>query len=211
MECRDQDRIMAYLTGKYDPSSIILYGSYADGTNNLNSDFDALVISNSHEKCHDTSFVSGVMLDVFVYPKAYFHNKIDGSEFDQIADGKIVYDPAGEGAKLMEAVRAYVRDRQSKGAASVVDDIRWCQKMLERTLRDDAEGMYRWHWLLVDSLEIYCNAVGQPYKGPKKALIWMQEQQPRAYELYYAALSRLTQENLAAWVAYLSDLRSADH
>mgnify|MGYP002508212092 CR=1 FL=1 len=44
----------------YSPLSIILYGSYANGTNNLNSDFDALVISHHHEEFHDTSFVNGI-------------------------------------------------------------------------------------------------------------------------------------------------------
>ena len=34
-----------------------------------------------------------------------------------------------------------------------------CKKMLLRTLRSDAEGLYRWHWVLIDSLEIFCDAV----------------------------------------------------
>lgn len=43
------EQVLKYIREKYNPLSIILYGSYADGTNNLNSDFDALVIVADHE------------------------------------------------------------------------------------------------------------------------------------------------------------------
>ena len=66
------EQVIEYIHEKYNPLSIILYGSYADGTNNLNSDFDALVIAADHELFHDTSIVDGVPLDIFVYPLAYF-------------------------------------------------------------------------------------------------------------------------------------------
>lgn len=61
------EKIIEYIEQKYNPLSIILYGSYANGTNNLNSDFDALVISYDHEQFHDTSFVNDIQLDVFVF------------------------------------------------------------------------------------------------------------------------------------------------
>lgn len=62
------NHIIEYIKQKYDPCSIILYGSYADGTNNLNSDFDALVLSYNYEQFHDTSFVNGVQLDLLYIP-----------------------------------------------------------------------------------------------------------------------------------------------
>ena len=40
--------------------------------------------------------------------------------------------------------------------------------MLNRVKRSDCEGMFRWHWVLVDSLEIFCDIMKQPYWGPKK-------------------------------------------
>ena len=61
------EQIIEYIKNKYSPLTIIVYGSYASGTNNLNSDFDVLVISQHHSQFHDTSFVDGVQLDVFVY------------------------------------------------------------------------------------------------------------------------------------------------
>ena len=65
------ERILKYIQEKYNPLSIILYGSYADGTNNLNSDFDALVITSNQEQFHDTSRIDGIPLDVFVYPSNF--------------------------------------------------------------------------------------------------------------------------------------------
>ena len=59
------------------PLSIIVYGSYANGTNDLNSDFDALVIYDDSNQIHDTSFVNGIQLDVFVYPLSYFEKVFD--------------------------------------------------------------------------------------------------------------------------------------
>ena len=47
-------QIIEYIKRNYNPISIILYGSYADGTNNLNSDFiqifDGKIIVDSNER-----------------------------------------------------------------------------------------------------------------------------------------------------------------
>ena len=37
--------ILTYLAARYDPAAIIVYGSFADGSSNLFSDFDALLIT----------------------------------------------------------------------------------------------------------------------------------------------------------------------
>ena len=86
------EQIIEYIKQNYNPASIILYGSYANRTNNLNSDFDSLVISYDHEQFHDTSFVNGIQLDVFVYPVSYFEGEFDCDDFVQIFDGKIIVD-----------------------------------------------------------------------------------------------------------------------
>lgn len=50
------DRVFSYLKETYLPDAIITYGSFADGSANKNSDFDALVIAN-HDKMHDSSVI----------------------------------------------------------------------------------------------------------------------------------------------------------
>lgn len=42
--------IIKYIMETYSPEAIIVYGSYADGSANENSDFDALVITDSVKK-----------------------------------------------------------------------------------------------------------------------------------------------------------------
>ena len=75
--------------------------------------------------------------------------------------------------------------------------------MRRRARRRDAEGLFRWHWLLTDSLEIFCDIKKQRYFGPKKTLKWMQQTHPEAYEYYMKALSEFKLEALDDWIMYL--------
>lgn len=197
------EQIIKYIQQKYSPLSVILYGSYANGTNNVNSDFDALVISSHHEQFHDTSFINDIPLDVFVYPVSYFDGKYSCEDFIQILDGRIITDSNNIGRNLLSNVQTFVNDRPCKTDAEMQAGIDWCVKMCERAKRNDTEGMFRWHWVLIDSLEIYCDIMHHPYWGPKKALKWMAENHPSAYSLYEKALSDLHIENLENWIAYI--------
>ena len=174
------EKIIEYIKQKYNPLSIILYGSYANGTNNLNSDFDSLVISNNCEQIHDTSLVNGIRLDVFVYPASYFEGNYDCNDFIQIFDGKIIADSDGRGKALQANVCSFLQNRPQKSKAEIDAGVDWCVKMLARVKRRDAEGMFRWHWVLIDSLEIFCDVMHCSYFGPKKALKWMEENHPAA-------------------------------
>ena len=125
-------QIIEYIKQRYNPLSIILYGSYANGTNNLNSDFDALVISDDHEQFHDTSFVDGIQLDVFVYPASYFEGDYDCNDFIQIFDGKIIVDRDEQGKALQAKVQSYLQNRPQKSRAEIDASVSWCIKMLAR-------------------------------------------------------------------------------
>lgn len=203
------EQIIHYIQNKYNPLSVILYGSYANGTNNLNSDFDALVISADHARHHDTSFVDGIQLDVFVYPVFYFETDYDCEAFIQIFDGRIIADSNGIGAALQAKVRRHLQNRPPKSKAELQASIDWCVKMCQRTKRQDAEGMFRWHWVLIDSLEIFCDIQQHPYLGPKKSLQWMEENFTAAFSCYRAALQDFTADNLERWIAYIKDTLAA--
>ena len=199
--------IIEYITQKYNPVSIILYGSYSNGTNNLNSDFDALVISYDHKEFHDTSFVNGVQLDVFVYPASHFEENYDCNDFIQIFDGKIIADSDGRGKALQANVLSYLQNRSQKSKAEIDASIDWCIKMLARVKRGDAEGMFRWHWVLIDSLEIYCDVMHHPYFGPKKSLKWMEENYSAAFAYYQTALADFSIDSLEKWITYIKAQR----
>lgn len=201
------NEILEYIKQKYQPTSLIVYGSYADGSNNQSSDFDALVISTVQNMYHDTAFVGNIQLDVFVYPKDYFEGEIDYNEFLQIFDGKILIDEEGCGAALKEAVLNYISGIASKSETELTNEVEWCEKMLMRTKRHDTEGMFRWHWVLIDSLEIFCDLKNQFYFGPKKTLKWMEKNYPKAFEIYSRALFEFSEESLEQWILFLKNAR----
>lgn len=195
--------LIDYLKNKYHPIGLIVYGSFANGTNNLNSDFDALLICSVEEASHDSSITDGVELDVFLYPLNTFENNYDIRDYIQIWDGKICVDETGVVKKLQDEAKAYIKNYPVKSDAEIAQSLAWCEKMLKRTQRNDAEGLFRLHWLLVDSLEIYFDVLKQYYFGPKKALKEMAHIDPIGASLYYGALKEPTEQNLTNWICHL--------
>lgn len=189
-----------YLINKYTPECLILYGSYADGSFNANSDLDALVFADVPAEIHDVSVAEGVQLDVFVFPTGTVLNPKD---YPQLYQSKIIMDSNGKGKALCDAVKACIDHTVPKSKEENENNILWCEKMLSRTLRGDAEGFYRWHWVLCDSLEFYSDIRGRYYFGPKKTLLWMQQNDAEAYAIYSAALTCMEYDRLSRWVEYL--------
>lgn len=194
------ENIIQYLIQKYDPESIIVYGSYADGSHNLGSDFDALVISPCANQSRDVSFVDGIQLDVFVYST---EENLCCRELPQLYDCRIVLDKYGKAAKLCEEVRSYIDGFQVKSPEEIEVNLAWCEKMLLRTEREDAEGYFRWHWVLCDSLEFYCDARHKFYFGPKKTLRRMEREDPAAFAVYRDALACFDRAKLEKWIRFL--------
>lgn len=112
-EMVNTEKIVGYLKKTYQPDAVIVYGSFADGSANLNSDFDALIIAGK-EKAHDSSIVDGVVLDVFVYPAETFSADYDPEEFVQVWDGKIVLDEHGITGQLKAKVLDYIEHLPKK-------------------------------------------------------------------------------------------------
>lgn len=199
-------RILEYLEEAYAPEGILLYGSYAAGTQGEGSDFDALVVTTRAHARHDESVVDGVTLDVFLYAPEELRGAIDCEAFAQIADGRVLKDRDGMLAALQAQVREGLERLPRKSPEENRQQIAWCGKMLERTVRGDAEGLFRWHWLLADSLEIYCDARGWRYRGPKKELARMQAEAPEAFAVYQRALAEMSREALGEWIDLLGRL-----
>ena len=201
------DKILAYLKDTYQPDAIIAYGSFADGSANENSDFDALVIADK-EKSHDSSVIDAIVLDVFIYPSDTFRQNYDPEEFVQVWDGNILLDTNGVAARLQKQVLDYIAHIPRKTAEEISQEVSWCEKMLSRTMREDAEGYYRWHWVLFDSLEIYFDVKGLHYYGPKKALRFLEQTDPKAFRIYTKALREFKREYLSAWISHLKSISS---
>lgn len=195
--------IIDYIQKTYTPLALIVYGSFADGSNNANSDFDALVITSDAEKQHDHSIIHGIELDVFIYPAEIFSKPYDLDEFLQIWDGKILMDSDGLAVSLKQTVNDYIQGLPEKSVEENKHNAAWCQKMLLRAERGDTEGYYRLYWLLKDSLEIYFDLKHWQYFGPKKGLKKMQEDDQKAALIYERALKEPTIEHIRIWVDFL--------
>ena len=195
--------ILSYLAAEYDPLAMIVYGSFADGTQNLFSDFDALLITEDGARRHDDRFVDCTQLDVFIHPLSDFEGDYDVSEYTRVYGGQILLDRNGVAAALLEKVQEHVDGQTRKTRDELRLNVSWCEKVLRRSERTDAEGSYRRHWLLVDSLEIYTELRGWSYLGPKKALRQLEKKDREGYALYEKALCEGDYSSLADWVRYM--------
>ena len=123
-------------------------------------------------------------------------------------DGIIIADTNETAARLQKKVVDHIERKPKKTEDEIRQEIGWCEKMLLRTMRDDAEGYYRRHWLLFDSLEIYCDVKGTYYCGPKKALRLMEQTDEEAFRIYAKALKSFKREHLSEWISYLKRISS---
>ncbi len=203
-------KILDYITETYHPLSVIVYGSYADGSNNENSDFDALVIIKDGDERHNTETVAGIQMDVWVYPVCKFSTDFDADEIVQIWDGMIVFDTDGIGEKIKNKVEKHIANRPKKSVEEVKDELEWCRKMLQRAERNDAEGMYRWHWLVTDSLPIACDVLGHHDYWPKKSLTWLRDRHPDLYNVYALLLKDFNPEAMSLFINKLHRQLSPD-
>lgn len=181
----------------------MVYGSYANHTNNDASDFDALLISDKQCNCHDGSIIDNIPLDVFIYNSSILNEPIDCNQFIQVSDALILLDSKKQAEFLKNRVHAYIENMPAKTASEKQHLVEWCKKMLLRAKISDPEGYYRWHWLLIDSLEIYYSLKDQFYFGPKKAIRELEQKNAKAYYLYYKALTTMDYQALADWIDYI--------
>lgn len=199
------EKIIQYLIDKYSPSVLISYGSFADGSANAGSDYDALLVYDGRE-CHDGAVIDGTPLDVFCYPAESFSGDYDPEKYLGVFDGKILIDTDSLGQSIKDRVRGFIDSMPKKDTDELRHEIEWCRKMLIRSGRGDAGGFFRWHWVLIDSLEIYFDIIGKRYYGPKKSLRRLCETDGVGFALYEAAMREFTRDTLEKWIAYLESV-----
>lgn len=142
-------------------------------------------------------------LDVFVYSPETFRKAYSVDGFLQVFDGCIVIDKNGVAEELKNRVLRYLEEQQPKTTEEIRQEIVWCRKMIRRGMRRDCEGYYRWHLLLIESLEIYNDARHIPWFGPNKAIQNIRRNDPAAYQLYSLAVKEFTQKSLEDWIDFI--------
>ena len=169
-----REKIIEYLKEKYNPISILLYGSYSNGMNDASSDFDCMVI------------VENGNTDTFI--TAY--------------DAEIVLDD-GTGERLRQRVRDYVRDNSVTEESEKRFVASWIVKTCKRIEKGDDEGNYRAFMLMSESLADYYMFRDMFYFGSKKAIKYLKENDVQGYEIFHKAVVDKNNEAIVEWLRYL--------
>jgi len=180
-----------------------MYGSYADGTHSENSDFDCMVIVDKKTVSQDNSFVSGIQLDLFIYSLDEIINIDNIDDFVQIYDAQIIKDTDNVASNLVMGINDHIYKNSEKPAVEKNNLKSWMVKMLRRAEHSDTEGLFRYHWLLVDSLEIYFIQRNMYYFGPKKSIAYLKNNDVAAYTLFDRALKTVDSLCLKEWITYV--------
>ncbi len=187
MEKSILENVKNYLKKQYNCHSIILYGSFSNGTYTDESDIDVICFCDTTLQKNDTTVINGRQLDAWIYdtnmmtkPKELLH----------INGGKILLDEKDLCTRLLENIDEYFNKGPQKLTLEEINFKKnWLKKMLNRAKKGDVEGNFRYHWMLVDSLEMYFGIKGLWYLGPKKSLNCLKENDTGAYKLFKDALS----------------------
>ncbi len=197
------ENIAAYLKEKYRLTSLVVSGDYAEGAVNPASVFEAVGLGPTSPYAHEESTVDGVKLDVLIYPRDIFYGEIALDEFEQLHEGLVLLNEDGMGQWLKNMIGKQIESIPMKPDEAVADSLHWCDAMAEQAAKRDAEGYFCRHWLLTDSVEVYCDVCGLPFLSPRKTMSKMAKNDPEAAKIHLAALSGMDDESLKAWVELL--------
>ena len=193
--------IINYLRTRYQPLTIAVYGSYAEGTFDAQSDFDCLVIVKDKTISHDDSMIEGILLDCFIYSEAELAQR-PIEDFLTLYDA-ILLEDNGSGAKLKQEVRDYVLAHRMTAPADKDFLKSWMKKVLRRMEKGDDEAHYRAVMLLAESLEDYFTLRDQFYFGSKKAIKQLETIDPLGYALFHQAMSLRTDGAIRSWIDHV--------
>lgn len=181
------ENIRDYLKEQYNWHSIILYGSFANGTYTDESDIDIICFCDNILKKNDTTIINKRQLDAWMYDTNMMAKQ---EELLHIHGGKILLDEKDLCTRLLANIEELFNEGARKLTLEEINlQKNWLKKMLNRAKKGDIEGNFRYHWMLVDSLEIYFGIKGLWYLSPKKSLYWLKENDRNAYKLFNDALN----------------------
>lgn len=162
------DNAVAFLNGKFEFELLILYGSYANGLNNAESDIDMIGFADIPEFIHESAMIDGHMLDAWIYPIAVIS---DIGKTMHILPCRILIDKNDKGTELLHRIEEERKKNTKKLSGKEREQMdSWVEKMLKRAGQDGPEARYRYTWLLNDFPELYCNYLGIYYDGPMKTI-----------------------------------------
>lgn len=200
------EQILEYLKNTYHPISILLYGSYADGTNDPTSDFDCMLIVSKKDKSHDDTIIHGIQLDCFLFTEDDLqHEDID--VFLPAYHSNIVWDN-GIGAALKRRVQEYVEQNTNTPEEEKKFLSSWIQKTILRISKNDDEGNMRAVSFLAESLTDYYALRDLFYFGSKKAIRHLKETDAQGYSYFHHAVTSRSNDAIIKWAKYVIEPQS---
>lgn len=195
------DRILEYLKNTYNPISILLYGSFADGTNDQASDFDCMLIVPKKDSNHDDAIIDGIQLDCFIFTEDELQSE-DIDTFLTAYNSNIVLDN-GIGADLKRRVHDYVKENAHTSEEEKDFLISWIQKTVVRITKNDDEGNMRAVSFLAESLTDYFILRDIFYFGSKKAIHYLKKEDAEGYALFHSAVTSRSNDAIVKWAEYI--------
>ena len=179
--------VTKYLNEKYNPSLILLYGSFSDGTMNKESDIDLILYAPVNKFIHDSNIINGYLLDAWIYPE----NDINLIEkVIHIIPCKIIKDDKETGTDLIQKIEILRNTKNRKMDSDEKKQINeWIQKMIKRAKGKGIESNYRYYWLLHDFPELYCKFTNQYYNGPIKTIKKINQENIKISKIYLKLLN----------------------
>lgn len=198
----NKEKLVEYITKKYQCHTIILYGSFANGTFDEESDIDVVGFSDNDMELQDKSLFDGRALDLWIYND----NKLKHpEEFLHIRTGLSLLDSNHQAHDFLTQINTLFNKGPEQLAQEAKENhILWLEKMLKRALKNDTEGQYRFHWALTDILPIYFEITNRWYLGSKASLIWLEKNDPEAFNFFKSLYSEASVESLKRTIEYMS-------
>lgn len=195
-----EEYIVNYLNKKYNPLSIIIYGSYSNNSFDEFSDFDCIIIVDKKIKGHDNTKINNVVLDCFIYTVEEV-NTMDLDNFVPIYFGNIIKDN-GLGEELKKRVIKYVLENSITDLEEKNFIKSWYKKTLRRIEKNDDEANYRALIILLSSLEDYYKLRDMFYFGSKLAIEYLKKNDVEGYILFKKAIENRKNSDIIEWIKY---------
>ncbi|GEM80546.1 nucleotidyltransferase family protein [Vibrio superstes] len=194
------EKAIKEVVGKYDPHTVIIYGSRARGDATDESDVDMACFLDEPPISEDFRSFDGIFLDAWIYPTDAMKTP---ESFVQMGKAFCAIDKYGLGKELLRKID----ERRTAGPIPLTEKqksniIELRMKSLKRIVKNDIEGNHRRAHLQFTLLETYFLLRDKWFFGAKSSLAWLQENDQVAFDLFekvyqspqdYQALKRLTQ------------------